>query len=220
MLKQSDFLRYLASFGNGQDQPVRIPSLGELSVQMGVSVSKLREQLEAARILGLVEVRPRTGIQRKPYRFSPAVTQSLLYAVRRDRRRFSSYADLRIQVEAAFWESAVAQLTAEDHHLLNDLVARALEDLNGDPIIIPHPEHRAFHLAIFSKLDNPFVYGLLEAYWDAYEAVQLNSYAELSYLREVWRYHEKIADLICAGDAQGSLVAFIEHTKLLSVRHS
>ncbi len=219
-MRQSEFLRYLASYENGSNQSVRIPSLGELSDQMGVSVAKLREQLEAARTLGLVEVRPRTGIRRKPYRFSPAVTQSLLYAVERDSSRFDAYADLRIQVEAAFWTQAVSGLDLGDHERLNDLVASAWQDLNGEPIIIPHRQHRAFHLAIFSKLDNPFVYGLLEAYWDAYEAVQLNSYAELSYLREVWRYHERIADRICAGDPEASLAAFIEHTKLLSGRHS
>ena len=84
----------------------------------------------------------------------------------------------------------------------------------------PRSTHRTFHLKIFSRLDNPFVFGLLEAYWDAYEAVKLNSYADLSYLQEVWRYHEKIASLIATGDAEGSLNAFIEHTKLLSGRTS
>jgi hypothetical protein len=39
--------------------------------------------------------------------------------------------------------------------------------------------------------------GLLEAYWDAYEAVELNTYADYAYLQEVWRYHERIVEAIC-----------------------
>jgi len=41
-----DFLSFLATHKNGEDQPNRIPSLGELSASWGVSVSKLREQLD------------------------------------------------------------------------------------------------------------------------------------------------------------------------------
>ena len=51
------------------------------------------------------------------------------------------------------------------------LIERALEKLRGTPVQVPHEEHRKLHLMIYSRLDNPFVTGILEAYWDAYEAV-------------------------------------------------
>ncbi|HSO27997.1 MAG TPA: hypothetical protein VLS48_08005, partial [Anaerolineales bacterium] len=115
----SEFLDYLAhapetpgdSEANGVN---RIPSLAELSKQMGISVARLREQLEVAEALGLVEVRPRTGIRRLPYSFLPAVLQSLSYAVALDRRYFDLFAALRNQVEAAFWRAAVQQLAPAD----------------------------------------------------------------------------------------------------------
>lgn len=214
----NEFLDYLAHYENGQHDPDRIPSLGQLSEEMGLSIAKLREQLEAARTLGLVEVRPRTGIRRKPYSFGPAVTTSLLYGVARNRASFAQFSGLRIRLETAFWYDAVCRLTDEDHVELRALVARAWDELNGDPIIIPHPEHRKLHMTIFRRLDNSFVLGLLEAYWNAYEAVELNSYAHLSYLQEVWTYHERIVDAICRGDAEGSLTAFTEHTRLLRIR--
>ncbi len=47
----------------------------------------------------------------------------------------------------------------------------------------PWKNIEAFHLTIFKHLENPFVLGLLEAYWDAYEAVELNRYAD-------YRYHQ------------------------------
>ena len=52
---------------------------------------------------------------------------------------------------------------------LTALVEQAWEKLRGTPIHIPQYEHRQLHLSIYQRLDNPFVSGILEAYWDAYE---------------------------------------------------
>src|SRR5512136_1831661 len=133
----SDFLNYLvaAPVHNG-DAPTTIPSLSEVSKELGVSVALLREQLEVARALGLVEVRPRTGIRRLPYSFLPAVRQSLSYCLELDRDCFKAYADLRKHVEAAYWDQAVRKLTEEDHARLQALVASAWEKLRGIPVQI------------------------------------------------------------------------------------
>ncbi len=215
----SEFLRYLAAHENGQAQradPERLPSLGELSAEIGISVPKLREQMEAARHMGLVEARPRTGIRRKPYTF--AVTPSLLYAVALDPANFRAFSELRNHLEAAFWTEAVQSLTPEDHAELQNIITLAWEKLNGSPIRIPHPEHRKLHLTIFSRLENLFVRGLLEAYWEGYEAVELNSYADYAYLQEVWGYHQRMVEAIIQGDIEASRQAFIEHTGLLRHR--
>jgi len=212
----SEFLQYLAAHQNGHADPDRLPSLGELSAEIGISISKLREQMEAARHLGLVEARPRTGLRRKPYTFS--VTSSLLYAVALNPDNFHAFSELRNQIEAAFWSEAVQALTPAGHAELQTLIAQAWEKLNGTPVRIPHPEHRRLHLTIFSRLENPFVRGLLEAYWEAYEAVELDSYADYSYLREVWDYHQRMVEAIVQGDIEVSRQTFIEHTCLLHHR--
>ena len=60
--------------------------------------------------------------------------------------------------------------------------------------------------------------GLLEAYWDGYEAVELNTYADYRYLEKVWQYHERIVDAICSGDYVQGQALLIEHMRLLSSR--
>jgi DNA-binding FadR family transcriptional regulator len=50
-----------------------LPSLSDLSDELGISVASLREELQVARAMGLVEVKPRTGIKCEPYRFAPRV---------------------------------------------------------------------------------------------------------------------------------------------------
>jgi DNA-binding FadR family transcriptional regulator len=213
----SEFLQYLlrASTANGACQ---LPSLNDISQELGISVARLREQVEVAKALGLVEVRPRTGMRRLPYSFSPAVWQSLSYGLVQNPALFQSFADLRNHVEAAYWDQAVCRLSGEDHSELQTLVARAWEKLRGSPVQIPHAEHRQLHLTIFRKLENPFVNGILEAYWQAYEDVGLNLYADYGYLEQVWAYHQKMVDCICSGDYAAGYRALIDHKDLLHYR--
>lgn len=209
----SDFLRYLLSASRQPGE--RLPSLDEISAEIGISTGKLREQFEVARVLGLVEASPRKGIRCLPYNFVSAVRLSLMVALSLDRGAFRTFADLRRHLEQAFWDKAVPLLTAEDKADLRQLVAQAQAKLNLERIQIPHQEHRHFHLSIFRRLDNPFVLGLLEAYWDAYEAAELNTYADYTYLQEVWSYHERIAKAIEAGDDATGKALLIQHMSLI-----
>lgn len=212
----SEFLRYLV--GQGFEPGDRLPSLTDLSAQIGISVGKLREQLEVARTLGLVEASPRRGITRTAYSFLPAVRLSLLTALMLDRSYFDDFSALRVHLETAYWDEAVALLTPEDRAHLRGLVAAAQAKLSQQRIQIPSPEHRELHLTIFRRLNNPFVVGLLEAYWDAYEAVELNTYADIHYLQQVWDYHARIVDAIEAGDIALGKRLLVEHMQLLSHR--
>ena len=210
---QSEFMRYLAAHAQAEES---LPPLTALSTELGVSVASLREQLEVARALGLVDVRPRTGIRRLPFTFLPAVRRSLSYAIALDQNYFEMFADLRQNVEAAYWHEAVSKLTSEDHARLKGLVERAWRKLDGRPIQIPHDEHKQLHLTIFCKLNNPFVSGILEAYWESYEAIGLNFFTDYNYLRTVWQYHEKMVDSIGCRDFDAGYRALVEHTDLLA----
>ncbi|RIK44091.1 MAG: hypothetical protein DCC55_03495 [Chloroflexi bacterium] len=211
---ESDFLRLLLKCRPGE----RLPSLTELSAETGVSVGKLREQMEVARTLGLVDASPRRGITRTDYQFLPAVRLSLLVALALDRRNFEAFSSLRTHLEVAFWDEAVALLTEEEIAYLRTLVCSAWEKLNHVRVRIPNEEHRALHLTIFRRLENPFVQGLLEAYWDAYEAVELNTYADYAYLKRVWHYHEEIVEAISGRNFARGKQLLIEHMRLLNSR--
>lgn len=208
----SEFLKYLAAHPEAENN---LPPLTELSRELGVGVAALREQLEVARALGLVEVKPRTGMRRKPYTFAPAVLKSLDYAIALNKDHFVAFADLRQHIEIAYWREAVRSLTTEDHQTLQELVARAWEKLRGTPPEIPHPEHRELHLTIYQRLENPFVTGILQSYWDAYETVGLNFFTDYGYLTEVWKYHQKMVDAICTNDVEDGYKALSEHTDLI-----
>ncbi len=211
-----EFVRYLAQQKtNGENG---LPSLNDLSRELGISVASLREQLEVAKALGLVEVRPRTGMKTLPYQFTPAVQESLSYALEISPTFFDKFSDLRQHIESAYFHEAVALLIEEDKQELTSLIQRAWDKLRGHPIQIPQAEHRQLHTSLYQRLENPFVSGLLEAYWDAYEQVGLNLYADYTYLQQVWLYHEKIVMNIISGDIQSAYQALLEHTRLIATR--
>jgi DNA-binding FadR family transcriptional regulator len=214
----SEFLRYLALHPESESS---LPSLSELSRELGISVAGLREQLEVARALGLVDVRPRTGTRRLAYSFSPAVKQSLGYALVLNQSYFQKYSELRTHIENAYWDEAVTLLTEDDKSELQNIITSAFDKLRGNPVQVPHEEHRKLHLIIYSRLNNPFVTGLLEAYWQAYESVGLNMYTGgMDYLEKVWGYHRTMVQSICNGNYAAGHKALIAHIDLFAKRPS
>lgn len=212
----SELLDYIAQ--EGRTPGTRVPPINALSEQLGISPSKLREQLEVARALGIVEVRPKTGIRTREFSYLPSLRLSLLFVLAQDPARFEEIRALRTHLEAAFWTRAVALLQTSDLDRLEQLVAQAWDKLRGTPIQIPHAEHKALHLTVFSRLPNPLVRSLLEAYWEAYEAVGLGLYADYAYLNEVWTYHEAMVRAIRRGDLEAGRQALVDHTGLLRAR--
>lgn len=211
----SHFLNYIIE--RGYQPGDRLPSIAELAGEehLSISTSKVREQLEVARALGLVEVRSKTGTRLKEYTFTPAVSLSLLFALAGEFSKFEMFGSLRIHLEVAYWHEGCALLQDDDIAQMQRCIEAANEKLNAHPIRIPTYEHRGFHLAVFRRLENPFVLGLLEAYWDAYEAVIPTRYVAYDYLKSVWDYHQQILEAICAQDIDRAQQLFIEHTRLL-----
>ena len=99
-----------------------------------------------------------------------------------------------------------------------ELVTRAKQKLHGNPVQIPHQEHRELHLSIYKHLENPFVLGLLEAYWDIYEAIGLSVYADINYLEQVWQYHQKMVEEIRTGNYANAYQILVDHMNLLDQR--
>lgn len=213
IMGNSEFLDYLLQY-TGQDQS-RLPAIKDLSDVLGISISTLREQLEVAKALGLVDVRPRLGIRPLPYAFTPAVDASLGYAIEHDRSYFDDFVDLRRHIELAYFPQAVDLLEEGDLAELRTLVASAWKKLTGRPARIPHLEHRQLHLAFYKRLNNVFVTGLLEAYWDAYEAVGFNVYTDFEYLEQVWKYHEELVEVAAVRDKTRAEQILKDHFDLM-----
>lgn len=212
----SEFMQYIAALPDDGDG--RVPPLSELSQILGISVATLREQLEVARMMGVVEVKPKAGIHKLSYSFKPAVMTSLTYALASESTPFEQYANLRKHLEAAYFLEAVQKLTYEEKHDLETIVERSEEKLRRSPVVIPTTEHRDFHLSIYRKLNNPYVFGLLESYWELYKAAGFEIYPDMEYVNRIWQYHRKTVDLINARQYELAYQALMEHMELIAQR--
>jgi len=212
----SELLKYLASIPEGGDQ--RIPPLSELSLQLGISVASLREQLEAARLLGIVDIKPKAGIHKTVYSLKPALSASLTYAVESNSSLFSHLSNLRKHLESAYFIEAVQLLSTSDIDSLVKLVKQAQEKIRSIPPQLPNAEHRELHLGIYKRLNNPFVLSIMEVYWDLYRYTGLEIYPEMNYIDRVWQYHQRIVEAIRQGNAPLGLQILIEHLDLISQR--
>jgi DNA-binding FadR family transcriptional regulator len=209
----SEFLRYLAEHHVNPGD--RLPPLTEIGDEMGVSVGKLREQLAVARGMGVVSARPRLGVQREPFDFSESVLPAALFGLATGEASFNQLSRLRQAIEISFWDEAVVLLMPEDKARLGRLIAEAWAKLRGEPIHIPNSEHRQLHLTIFGRLDNPFVRGLLVAYWDAYDASELTRFMRYQYWVDVWTYHERIVEALQSDDYSCGRRLLEEHFAML-----
>lgn len=213
---QSKLLEYIIRRKKeGRDD---LPPIQELSENLGMSVPTLREQIEALKMLGLLDARPRHGVHIKPVDFSAGLKQNAIIAASMDMKYFFQLSDFRDRLEQAWFINAAEQLSREDIEKLEQYVINAKEKLQGNPIQIPHPEHKELHLSIYKRLDNLFVIGILNTYWALYEAVGMNLYTDLQYQNEVWQYHEKIVDAIKAKDYNQGQLLLSEHMKLIYKR--
>jgi len=212
----NEILRFIVEKGYRPGDP--LPTIQEVSAELGVSVAKTRESLEIARALGILEIKPGRGTRVLDYDFGPTVALSALYAIGQDGTNFAHLRATRNALEIQFWPDALRTLTSEDIAALRALIGAAERQLDRQSIQVPFTEHRDYHMTIYSRLDNPFVHGVLHAFWEAYEAFGLHLYRDLSYHRTVWDYHRRIVDAIEAGSVDGSRRLLIEHMNLLGAR--
>lgn len=201
-----------------EDEASKLPPIGTLAKELGVSHGKLREDLIAAQAYGMVEMRPGDGTYIRPFDFYAAIRPAVIYAIACDKHNFDKFYRLRAQIEVGFWQEATRKLQPEDFVKLERIIHLAESRLGSTPIEIPHREHRIFHMLIFSRLNNPFVEGLLKAYWDGYETVELHRYFDLSYYEEMWAYHKQIVELLQAGEVQQSQQILVDHFAILETR--
>lgn len=212
----SEFLTYLASISDVKEQ--RIPPLNQLSKQLGISIATLREQLEVARSLGIVEVKPKIGIRKLPFDFSASLKPGFTYAIQNGCLSYSKLADLRKHLETAYFVEAAQTLDLLTLDRLDYLVKTSIQTIKLNPGRVPVQEHREFHTLIYKHLQNQYLDGILDSFWEVYHLSGLEVYPDFTYTEKVWQYHARIVDQLRKRDFSSGLSLLVEHMDLLNQR--
>lgn len=190
----------------------RLPTEQELTAQLGVSRTVVREAIAALRAEGLVETRHGIGVfvaadQRRPFRIDPDDLQSLAEVV--------NVMELRtgVEVEAA---GIAAERVDDAARTRMTKALQAMEDAvqRGDRAI---DEDFAFHQAIARATGNPHFTRFLEflgRFLIPRQSVRagLKDAKDLrAYLDLIQGEHRQIADAIAAGDIRAARRAMRRH---------
>lgn len=212
MAAKNDLLTYLAK---SVVENTSVPSIALLSLELGISTASVREQLEVAKRLGVVEVKPKVGIQLRAFSLTEPLNTALSYGLAVDSTLFDQFADLRKHLESSYWFESVSQLNRADVDHLQGLVTQALSRIQNQPMQVPEKEHREFHLTFFKRLDNPAVISLLEAYWDVYHKAGVTLLMDRDYLVSVWHFHQMMVDALRDREFEKGYQALLTHMDLV-----
>lgn len=209
---KSALLAYLAKTVNEEKS---IPSIAQLAKVLGLSNAAVREQLEVARQLQLVEVKTKTGIQVSSFSISPAICLASKFGIEINPEMIWDLLSVRQHLELAYWQEAVVRLNSEDVELLGNIVESAMAKIGKRPLVAPVQEHRDFHLAIYRPLNNVYLNGILESYWDLFHDSEIRLYNDQTSLENVWNYHQKIYQAIVSKQYEVGYQALVTHFEIV-----
>ncbi|GAA3480139.1 FadR/GntR family transcriptional regulator [Streptomyces yanii] len=150
-----------------------LPTEAELMDMFGVGRVSVREALKALQAVNVVEIRRGYGMFVGSLSLSPFVEALAFRAAVRHRRGEPGLAELmkvREALEAGLVGAVTAGMPEEDLAVLHGLVAKMeVEARTGR---VARSTDRAFHLALYSSLDNHLLSEVLDAFWAAMDRVR------------------------------------------------
>ena len=188
-----------------------IPSERDLSKQLGVSRSSIREALIALEITGWVEIRTGNGV----YVSNPLPDGSPVVYAAPAEEEFS----LQSLVKARqIYEAMTAELAAingtDDQRAKLKEIARELNELNANNDAFLEADRR-FHLMISEMTGNEVLHDMMGYLWDKRQSrrfMRLEShYTEVDFAREMNADHQGILDSILARDGAGAKARMSRH---------
>lgn len=192
-----------------------IPSIAQLSEDLGLSTAAVREQLEVARQLELVDIKTKTGIQTRPFSLSPALCLISRYGMDIQPELIWEITSIRQHLELSYWQEAVVRLSHKDVEHLAEVIDLAMKKIQENPVVLPLEEHSEFHLSIYRPLNNSFLNGVLETYWQLSQEAEYRMYSDQVYLENVWAYHQKIQQAIATKEYDVGYQALMTHFELV-----
>jgi DNA-binding FadR family transcriptional regulator len=178
-----------------------VPTENELSEQLGVSRSRIREAVKTLSALDIVEVRHGYGTYVGQMSFS-AMVESLVFRgmlkAKDDQHVLADLVDFRELIETSLASTIVERLSPESALTMRRLTATMAEKAaHGEEFAA---EDRAFHLLLMQTTGNSLAVDLTGAFWDVH-ALASRSLGPPSDLQTTVDAHVAIIDAIEKGDA-------------------
>jgi DNA-binding FadR family transcriptional regulator len=193
-----------------------LPTEGQLTQELRISRTAVREAVKALEALGLLEARPGVGLIVRSFSFDP-ILDNLVYSLQVDRTLILDLLFVRRQLETGAIESVAKTATESQLRVL-----RSLADRMGDHAARDEPfpdEDRAFHHTLYAGLENPLLLKLLDVFWQVYLRLREQTFdSEPLAVVESWEIHCAIVDALQRADPALAREAVAKHFETVERR--
>jgi DNA-binding FadR family transcriptional regulator len=167
----------------------KLPSESELSNDLGVSRTAIREGLKSLEAVGVINAHQGKG--RFVGKFdSGAIADNLAISLTIDRPCLQDILEIRKALETGFLPQAASLLEEADFVALDRLVGRMNLKVKESSTFLE--EDMEFHRILFSKLNNRVLLNILEIFWNLFRQVEEGSGHTPEQLVEAVNQHKVI----------------------------
>ncbi|NLA66609.1 MAG: FadR family transcriptional regulator [Leucobacter sp.] len=184
-----------------------VPTEQALVDMLGVSRNVLREAIKSMELMGMAAAQPGRGTVLKEFNLDFVFQNVVLGSFGDEEKTIVDMLDIRKKLELAYMRRAYEALTEEDvvaiRHIMEEIKV-AWEEHRTFP-----DQDRAFHMTIFSRIDNRILLSILEAIWDVDENYKTEE--KVKHLDETISKHENIVKALEARNGEAFEAAMLAH---------
>jgi GntR family transcriptional repressor for pyruvate dehydrogenase complex len=175
----------------------KLPSESELSNDLGVSRTAIREGFKCLEAVGVINAHQGKG--RFVGKFdSGAIADNLAISLTIDRPSLQDILEIRKALETGFLTQAASLLKEEDFAALERLVRRMNLKVKEPTTFLQ--EDMEFHRILFGKLNNRVLLNILEIFWKLFRQVEEGTEHTAEQLKEAVNQHKVIVAALRKGN--------------------
>jgi DNA-binding FadR family transcriptional regulator len=175
----------------------KLPSESELSSELGVSRTAIREGLKSLEAVGVINAQQGKG--RFVSKFdSGAIADNLAFSLILDRPSLQEVLEIRKALETKFLSQAAVLLVDDDFEALGQLVRRMSRKVKEPTTFLQ--EDMEFHRILFRKLNNRVLLNILEIFWKLFGQVEEGTEHTVEQLTEAVNQHKAIVAALRKGN--------------------
>jgi DNA-binding FadR family transcriptional regulator len=175
----------------------KLPSESELSIELGVSRTVIREGFKSLEAVGVINAHHGKGRFVGKFDFG-AIADNLAISLTIDRPSLQHILEIRKALETGFLSQAASLLKEEDFVALERLVRRMNLKVKEPTTFLQ--EDMEFHRILFGKLNNRVLLNILEIFWKLFRQVEEGTEHTAEQLREAVNQHKVIVAALRKGN--------------------
>ena len=184
-----------------------LPTEQALVEMLGVSRNVLREAIKSMELLGMVSAQPGRGTILQHFNLDFVFQNVIFAAAAEEDHAVAEMLDIRKRLELGYMRVAYATLQQEDIKKLRAIMDQIHERWKVHQFF--HDDDKAFHMALFAKVDNKTLRSMMDAIWDV--DANFKTEEKFKYLDDTIIKHENIVRALEAGNDEAFEAAMLAH---------